>query len=480
MTLEKSAPMSASSYYAVATKLSPQAEAKLHTTEAEEEVVLALIDLKKEFNFLMMHVRSGLQIKISKDPKQLKNLIIWLETYMHWNDKLTNASLDEIFKAIDPFYDYIDCNLIVDISEKFLQDFKIGDSELNIVSELKDYQKKADKLKSSAQVKHLIEASKYEGFIETCKSTLNMSVMVLHVVSEWRSISINRLFQLIHNLFPAGHQPSIMKYTTVEEGSVIITMHIPDYIAESLIEYTRGKLQFMPLVGIFSLCITAHNVLQKDEDMNFTFERALLEAVTAGNNEAVEFLLQLETVNIDHTNEEGRTALMLACERGHEDIVHSLLSAGADVNIQDNEGWTALMIASKCNHISIIHMLLQANANPHLKTSDGSNAVMIASYHGNYEVVELLISKGVDYKCQREDGMNAFILACQNGHTQVVELLPREKVDPNIQNGEGITPLMIGNAAEYEVVSERIADPSTRCSEGNSLAETAKLNLAEA
>ncbi|XP_011409020.1 PREDICTED: uncharacterized protein LOC105315940 [Amphimedon queenslandica] len=361
--------MSASSYYAVATKLSPQAEAKLHTTEAEEEVVLALIDLKKEFNFLMMHVRSGLQIKISKDPKQLKNLIIWLETYMHWNDKLTNASLDEIFKAIDPFYDYIDCNLIVDISEKFLQDFKIGDSELNIVSELKDYQKKADKLKSSAQVKHLIEASKYEGFIETCKSTLNMSVMVLHVVSEWRSISINRLFQLIHNLFPAGHQPSIMKYTTVEEGSVIITMHIPDYIAESLIEYTRGKLQFMPLV---------------------------------------------------------------------------------------------------------------ANANPHLKTSDGSNAVMIASYHGNYEVVELLISKGVDYKCQREDGMNAFILACQNGHTQVVELLPREKVDPNIQNGEGITPLMIGNAAEYEVVSERIADPSTRCSEGNSLAETAKLNLAEA
>ena len=57
---------------------------------------------------------------------------------------------------------------------------------------------------------------------------------------------------------------------------------------------------------------------------NFTFELALLEAVTAG----IEFLLQLKTVNTDHTNEEGKTALMLACERGHEDIVHSLLSAG--------------------------------------------------------------------------------------------------------------------------------------------------------
>uniref|UniRef100_A0A1X7U206 Uncharacterized protein n=1 Tax=Amphimedon queenslandica TaxID=400682 RepID=A0A1X7U206_AMPQE len=103
----------------------------------------------------------------------------------------------------------------------------------------------------------------------------------------------------------------------------------------------------MRLIGIFSLYINDHPVLQEDENMNFTFELALLEAVTAGNNEAVEFLLQLETVNIDHTNEEGKTALMLACERGHEDIVHSLLSAGANVTIQDNKGWIALMMTTK-------------------------------------------------------------------------------------------------------------------------------------
>uniref|UniRef100_A0A1X7U5X7 Uncharacterized protein n=2 Tax=Amphimedon queenslandica TaxID=400682 RepID=A0A1X7U5X7_AMPQE len=134
----------------------------------------------------------------------------------------------------------------------------------------------------------------------------------------------------------------------------------------------------MRLIGIFSLYINDHPVLQEDENMKFTFELALLEAVAAGNNEAVEFLLQL---GIGNTNEVNWTALILACKRGHEDIVHSLLSAGANVNIQDNKGWTALMIASEHNHISIIHMLLQANANPHLKTSDGSNAVMIASYH---------------------------------------------------------------------------------------------------
>ena len=161
---------------------------------------------------------------------------------------------------------------------------------------------------------------------------------------------------------------------------------------ESLIEHAGGKLQFMHLIGIFSLCINDHAILQEDENMNFTFELALLEAVAAGHNEAVEFLLQLETVNVDCTNEEGKTALMLACERGQEDIVHSLLSAGANVNLQDNNGWTALMRASKHNHISIINMLLQANANPHLKKSNGSNALIIACFHGNYEAVKRLIS----------------------------------------------------------------------------------------
>uniref|UniRef100_A0A1X7TIN6 Uncharacterized protein n=1 Tax=Amphimedon queenslandica TaxID=400682 RepID=A0A1X7TIN6_AMPQE len=208
-----------------------------------------------------------------------------------------------------------------------------------------------------------------------------MPLICIELQNPWNKVNINGLYILIGSLLPKELRQSIMKCITIEEGSVVIKLQIIDITADSLIEYTGGKLQFMCLIGIFSLFINDDPVLQEDENMNFTFELALLEAVTA-DNEAVEFLLQLKTFNIDYTNEEGKTALMLACGRGHEDIVHSLLSAGANVNIQDNEGWTALMIASKYNHISIIHMLLQATANPHLKTSIGSNSLMIASFHG--------------------------------------------------------------------------------------------------
>ena len=466
--LQKSAPKSTSSY-AVVTTRPPQEVVKFHTAEDESEIVHALIDLNKEFSSLNMHVRLGLEKKTRNDPYILHSLTIWLETYMHWNAKLTNASLDETFKIIHPFYDFIDCSLIVDISELFIQDFKFGVKELSIVNELRNYKEKADKLRFSAQVKHLHESLKsiYEGHIP---DTSNMPVIVMKLHNPWHGSNINGLSLLIHNLLPVGHQQSIMKYITISSGSVIIKYSVYGSTADSLIEYTGGKLQFMRFTGIFSLYINGHPVFQEDENMNYTFELGLLLAVTAGNNEAVEFLLQLGTVNIDYTDKGGWTALMIACGLGPENIVHSLLSAGANVNIQNNEGWTALMMASKYNHISFIHMLLQANANPHLKLSHGSNAVMIASSHGNYEVVELLISKRVDYKYQQKDGKNAFMLSCKNGHTQVAKLLLKEQVDPNVQEKDGWNAFMLacqnGHTQIVELLLKEQVNPNVQKNNG--------------
>uniref|UniRef100_A0A1X7SDH8 Uncharacterized protein n=1 Tax=Amphimedon queenslandica TaxID=400682 RepID=A0A1X7SDH8_AMPQE len=181
-----------------------------------------------------------------------------------------------------------------------------------------------------------------------------MPKIVVKLQNKWLDVKEEMLHSFIRKLLPIKSSQSLIDYIDIIPGSVTIIYHVHDCTADMLKEHLQTKLEFMHLIGVFSLYINDNPpVLQKDENMNFTFELALLEAVTAGNNEAVEFLLQLKTVNIDHTNEEGKTALMLACERGHEDIVHSLQSAGANVNIQDNNGWTALMIASEHNHISI-------------------------------------------------------------------------------------------------------------------------------
>ena len=335
------------------------------------------------------------------------------------------------------------------MSKEFLRD------QQTFMDEIKSHDLKAKELCYSATIKNLRKAlkDKYEPFERDIHNT-GMPVIQVKLQNDWEDISIEGLKLLIKKLLPMESRQSLMKYIIIRSGSVHIIYPVLNCRAYHLIKHTEEKLQFMCLIGIFSLEINDHPVLQEDENMNFTFQLALLEAVTVGNNEAVEFILQLKTVDIDHTNEEGETALILACKRGHEDTVHSLLSAGANANIQNKKGRTALMKASAHNHISIIHKLLQANANPHLKALDRSNVLMIASYHGNYEIVQLFISKGVDYKYQREDGWTAFMIACQNGHTRIVELLLKEQVDPNVQEKNGWNAFMMACQNGYTRIVE--------------------------
>lgn len=45
---------------------------------------------------------------------------------------------------------------------------------------------------------------------------------------------------------------------------------------------------------------------------------------------------------LNTTDAEGRTALILAVEQGHSKVVKTLLAAGADANLMDRRGWTAM------------------------------------------------------------------------------------------------------------------------------------------
>ena len=314
----------------------------------------------------MRLVKAAFCDKVKENATISTEIRNWVEHFLHLEYGTIDNDLDDIFKKIDHYYDFIDCSLIVDMCKEFFND----DQEKNyLVEKLNTYSRKAKTFCSSTSILKLKKMLRrvYEPFRAHLE---DMPLICIGLQTQWSRVNINGLYILVRNLLPEKLKESLMKIIEIDFGSVAIKFAVFNIPADRLIEHAGGKLQFMHLIGIFSLYINDHAVLQEDENMNFTFELALLEAVTAGHNEAVEFLLQLETVNIDHTNEEGKTALMLACERGHEDIVHSLLSAGANVNLQDNNGWTALLRAIRHDHISIINMLLQANANPHLRMAD--------------------------------------------------------------------------------------------------------------
>ena len=64
--------------------------------------------------------------------------------------------------------------------------------------------------------------------------------------------------------------------------------------------------------------------------------------------------------HLEHRNEDGMTALYLACQEGHVTIVKALLIAGAEVDSKHNDGATPLMSAASNGHENCLAKLLQA------------------------------------------------------------------------------------------------------------------------
>ena len=84
--------------------------------------------------------------------------------------------------------------------------------------------------------------------------------------------------------------------------------------------------------------------------------------------------------------------LKLTDKQGHEEVVSTLLDAGAQVDRQDRNQWTALMWAVTNRHKTIARILLDHGASPDLKSSSGRTASDFAA--PNSEMSEYLHENG--------------------------------------------------------------------------------------
>uniref|UniRef100_A0A8P4KHV1 Ankyrin repeat domain 6b n=1 Tax=Dicentrarchus labrax TaxID=13489 RepID=A0A8P4KHV1_DICLA len=147
----------------------------------------------------------------------------------------------------------------------------------------------------------------------------------------------------------------------------------------------------------------------------------------------------------------GRSPLHLAAYKGHIEVVHILLKAGCDLDIQDDGEQTALQRAAVVGNCDIISALIQEGCALDRQDKDGNTALHEVSWHGFSQSVKLLVKAGANVHAKNKAGNTALHLACQNGHAQSSKVLLLGGSRPDSKNHAGDTCLHV--AARYNHVA---------------------------
>uniref|UniRef100_A0A4Y0BFA5 Tyrosine-protein kinase n=1 Tax=Anopheles funestus TaxID=62324 RepID=A0A4Y0BFA5_ANOFN len=148
-------------------------------------------------------------------------------------------------------------------------------------------------------------------------------------------------------------------------------------------------------------------------------------ATKESNYTVVSELLKCGYRNIDSKNQDGQTAVHLACLHADDKILLKLIERGANINSRDAKGNTPLHYAcAKRNGLEMVRMLIKASASLQARNSDtGWVPLHEAAENGNMDAIQELMRHRVPHRPRTNLGEMPSDLARHRGHYQVVEFL---------------------------------------------------------
>ena len=170
--------------------------------------------------------------------------------------------------------------------------------------------------------------------------------------------------------------------------------------------------------------------------------------------------------DVNATNEENETTLMIACHKGNTDVKNVLLNAGADPNIADADGDTCLHDAARNDCCTeVLQAIISHGGDVNATTKGNVTALMIACEKGNKDTINVLLNAGSDPNIAGVDGDTCLHYAVRyDGYTDVLQAMISNGTDVNAANKKNVTPLMQacvkGNKDATNVLLNAGADPS--------------------
>lgn len=133
---------------------------------------------------------------------------------------------------------------------------------------------------------------------------------------------------------------------------------------------------------------------------------------------------------INAVDETGTTALIVAAEFGHLELVHWLLENGADVHFASEAFGSALTNAVNWRKsrrpLAIVEALLDAGAEVNTPNFMGTPLILAAG-DGDFDAVRLLVARGADLAAQDILGHTAEQIALGQGHEEIARWLVEQR-----------------------------------------------------
>ncbi|MCB0628863.1 MAG: ankyrin repeat domain-containing protein [Saprospiraceae bacterium] len=181
----------------------------------------------------------------------------------------------------------------------------------------------------------------------------------------------------------------------------------------------RGLIKQVLLLSILSI------IACRTEVPNPPSESELVTAVMARQAGKADSLLTAGA-SPQSQDEEGTPVLILAVNRGLDDVVKKLVTAGADVNARRAAYFksTALMEVGVRNNPELAGWLLDQGADLHARDTLGDTALNWAAFYGHEDLVALYLDRGADLLVAGRQG-SAIDIALHRGHEGLIQLLIR-------------------------------------------------------
>lgn len=159
--------------------------------------------------------------------------------------------------------------------------------------------------------------------------------------------------------------------------------------------------------------------------------------------------------DINATDDQGETALHLACLEGHGTIVEMLLAAGAKLDRLSASGDSPLLQALRQSDLGVVAQLLGQGADPNLGEGD-ERPLLAACRCGDAELVDRLLQAGANPNLVYENGQSALAKVADQGNLVLIDLLLQAGAAVNQADPRGITPLMWASYRGHPAVVARL------------------------